>query len=87
LHVLAQLCVEGGQRLVEQQHRRMRDQRAGDGDTLLLAARQFMRVPFAETRERTSSSASPLRGSRRAGVRAIFSGTRRCPRRSCGNRA
>ncbi len=34
----AQLCVEIGQRLVEQQHFRLEDKRAGDRDALLLAA-------------------------------------------------
>ena len=40
LHVLAQAQVERAQRLVEQQHLRAVDQRAGDGHTLLLAAGQ-----------------------------------------------
>ncbi|MNZ95508.1 hypothetical protein D3C78_1146580 [compost metagenome] len=38
LHLLAQLAVQCGQRLVEQQHRRLVHQRTGEGDTLLLAA-------------------------------------------------
>ena len=38
LHVLPQLQVERGERLVEEQHLRLQDERAGDGDALLLAA-------------------------------------------------
>ena len=51
LHLLAQLGVERRQRLVEQQHRRMRDERAGDRDALLLAARELVRIALAEARE------------------------------------
>jgi hypothetical protein len=36
LHLLAQVIVERRKRLVEQQHARARDQRAGQGDALLL---------------------------------------------------
>ena len=39
LHALAQALVERAQRLVEQQQRRFDDQRAGQRDPLLLAAR------------------------------------------------
>ena len=45
LHVAAQLAVERCQRLVEQQHRRAVDERAGDRDPLLLAARQLPDPP------------------------------------------
>ena len=38
-HVLAQLEVERGQRLVEQHHLGLDRERAGNGDALLLAAR------------------------------------------------
>ena len=38
LHLLAQLQVERAERLIEQQHARLVDERAGDGDALLLAA-------------------------------------------------
>ena len=38
LHALAQLAVEGAQRLVHQQHGRMKDQGAGKRHALLLAA-------------------------------------------------
>ena len=43
LHLLAQLLVERAQRLVQQQHLRLADQRAGQGDALPLAAGQLMR--------------------------------------------
>ncbi|EGF32131.1 hypothetical protein IMCC9480_2880 [Oxalobacteraceae bacterium IMCC9480] len=48
---LAQLGVEVRQRFVEQNHRRVVDQRAGDGDALLLAAGKLMREAFAEMPE------------------------------------
>ena len=48
LHLLAQLGVECGERLVEQQHRRLGDQRARDGHALALAARQLVRKAPAE---------------------------------------
>ena len=38
LHLAAQLAVEGGQRLVEQQHLGLVDQGTGQGDPLLLTA-------------------------------------------------
>ena len=38
LHILAQLEVEGAERLIEQQHTRLAHQRTCDGDTLLLTA-------------------------------------------------
>ena len=38
LHILAQLEVERAQRLVQQQHLRLIDQCAGDGDALLLTS-------------------------------------------------
>ena len=40
LHLLAQLQIQRAQRLVQQQHLRLVDQRARDGDALLLAAGQ-----------------------------------------------
>ncbi|MPL80520.1 hypothetical protein SDC9_26421 [bioreactor metagenome] len=42
-HVVAQRGVEIGERLVEEQHRRLDHQRAGQRDALLLPARQFPR--------------------------------------------
>ena len=38
LHLLAQLEIERAERLVEEQNARAVDERAGQGDTLLLAA-------------------------------------------------
>ena len=51
LHFLAQLGVERRERLVEEQHRWMRDQRATESDALLLAAGKFVRIAFPETNE------------------------------------
>ena len=48
LHFLAELGIERRERLIEQQHRRMRHECARDGDALLLAARQFLRHSFRE---------------------------------------
>ncbi|MNN65355.1 hypothetical protein D3C81_1808520 [compost metagenome] len=46
LHLFAQVRVQVGQRLVQQQHRRFDHQCAGQGYTLALAAGQFTRVAF-----------------------------------------
>ena len=48
LHLLAQLAVERAERLVEQQHAGPVDQRAGDGDALLLATRHLPRLALGE---------------------------------------
>ena len=48
LHFLAQLRIERGQRLIEQQHRRLRDQRAAQRDALLLPAGELVRIALAE---------------------------------------
>ena len=48
LHVLAELRVERRERLVQQQHRRMGDQRPRDRHALLLPARKLVRVALAE---------------------------------------
>ncbi len=47
-HRAAQPRIEVRQRLVEQQHRRLEHQRAGQRDALLLAARQLARQPLVE---------------------------------------
>ena len=47
----ADLDVEGAEGLVEQEHRRLVDQGAGEGDPLLLAARELMGVAVAEAAE------------------------------------
>ena len=44
LHLAAQLEVEGAERLVEEQHLGVVDQRAGHGDALLLAAGELVRL-------------------------------------------
>ncbi len=51
LHLLAQLLVEGAQRLVHQHQLRLEDQRAGQRHALLLAARELGRAPIAEGAE------------------------------------
>ena len=45
LHLLAQLEVERAERLVQEQDARTVDERAGEGDTLLLAAGELPRFP------------------------------------------
>ena len=47
LHLLAQLEVQGAERLVEQQHLGLVDQRPGERDPLALAARKRCRPPPA----------------------------------------
>ena len=51
LHLLAQLQVEGGHGLVEEQHVGLQHDRAGEGHALLLAARDLVDPPLAETGE------------------------------------
>ena len=50
-HLLAQVGVEIGQRLVEQQRLRLDDQRARQRDALLLAAGQFAGIAVGERAE------------------------------------
>ena len=50
--MLAQLQIQGGQRFIQQQHARFNRQRAGNGDTLTLPARQFARHPVAVSLQR-----------------------------------
>ena len=52
LHLLAELEVEGAERLVEQQHLGLVDQRAGERDALALAAGELGRPAQAEAAER-----------------------------------
>ena len=56
-HLRAQLGIEIGQRLVEQQDLRLEHQRACEGDALLLAAARARRRPVAKPLISTSSSA------------------------------
>ncbi len=51
LHRLAQLEIERGEWLVEQEGARHVDQRASECDALLLAARQLRRLPIRELAE------------------------------------
>ena len=48
-HLHAQLGIEVGERLVEEEHRRLADDRPAEGDALLLAARELPR-PMLEQR-------------------------------------
>ena len=70
LHLLAQLEVEGAERLVEEQHLGMVDEGPGEGDALALTAAELVRSAVGETR-----TGGPLRAAhRRAG------GARPCAR-------
>jgi hypothetical protein len=65
-HLVAQLDVEIGKRLVEQQHGRFDHDRAGDGDALLLAAGELARPSLGEAfeldqRQRTPDPLADLR--------------------------
>ena len=51
LHLLAQLLVQGTQRLVHEDQLRLEDQRAGDRDALLLAPGELRRAPGSEAAE------------------------------------
>lgn len=51
LHLASQLEVEGTERLVEQQDLRVVDERAGDGDPLLLATGELVRLALGEVAE------------------------------------
>ena len=65
LQVGARERVEGGERLVEQQHLRTRDKRPQDGDALRLPARQFARphlrlLAQPDARERARDPVMPF---------------------------
>ena len=76
LHLLAQLAVQGGQRLVEQEQVGLEHQRAGDRHALLLAAGQLVRAAMAEAGRvgRAPGSARPAARSRRCGKPRIRKG-------------
>ena len=87
-HALAQLGVEIGQRLVEQQDRRLDDQRAGERDALLLAAGQLVRIAAFEPAQIDQRKrlldlllAPPRSGPCAASARTRRSGTRSCAAR------
>ena len=89
LHLLAQLEVERAERLVEQQHLRLVDQRAGERDALPLSSRELRRSALGERFELHELQHLDARG----GVvllprrRARAARRRRCPRRSCAGTA
>ncbi len=58
LEILAQARVEGAQRLVEQEHPRPQDERAGERDALLLAAGELVGIRFSNPVSCTRSSIS-----------------------------
>jgi hypothetical protein len=66
-HLAAQARVEVGQRLVEQQHRRLQHQRARQRHALLLAAGEFARQPVVEADQ--AHVAQRSRGARRLVLR------------------
>ena len=70
LHLLAQLDVEGAERLVEEQRRRPVDERACERDALLLAAGELPRPPPLEALEPddVQDLEDSLRGARGAGL-------------------
>ena len=81
-HFDPQLGVEIGQRLVEQQHRGLDNERAGDGDALELAARELMRparIVAVEMNEPVRRRHAPR--SRRPAPCARSGRRRRCRRR------
>ena len=90
---LAQLGVQVGQRLVEQQQRRLDDERAGQGQPLLLTAGELGRLPVGVLQQlhRLEHALHPLvdlalaRAAADAGAPAA--GRRRCRRRSCAARS
>ena len=85
--LVVQLAIEPGQRLVEQQHRRLRRERAGQRDPLRLAAAQRRhRPPLEARRARRGRASRSTRSAPVATVRAAASATRtrRCRRRRVG---
>ncbi len=85
---LAQRQVERGERLVQQEQRRIGGERAAEGDALVLAARELARVALregleAEPRQHLVHPATPLVPARGRAGRSP-----RCPRTvRCGNSA
>ena len=65
LHLLAQLEVERAERLVEQQHVRLVDDRAGERDALALSAGELDRFAGAEARAGGPARVPPPRAPRR----------------------
>ena len=76
LHVLAQLFVEGRERLVHQDQLRLEDDRAGERDALLLAAGELVDAALAEACQlhQRQRGLDPSARSRRERTRRAFSG-------------
>ena len=89
LHLLAQLQVEGAERLVEQQHLRTVDERAGQRDALALTAGELVGRRAAEVRRaaRWPASPAPAGAARPCRPSSPSARTRRSPARSCAGRA
>ena len=87
-HLAAQPGVEVAERLVEQQHRRLQHQGAGDGDALLLAARQLRRLALAVAVEADLGQALErlLLGLGLGDGPSAAGRRRRSPARSCAGR-
>ena len=85
-HLLAQLGVEVGERLVEQQHVGPDDERARQRHALLLAARELARQASRQSPEADQRAAPPRRGLSISGLgtlrisspKATFCATVRC---------
>ena len=89
LHLLAQLQVERAQRLVQQQHARLADQRACQRHALALAARKLRRLALGHLGQphQLQQLAGPRSRAGRAARRAPSGCRRRCPARSCAGTA
>ena len=66
LETPAHRAIDGGKRLVEQQHGRLASQRSRERDALTLAARQLVRSPGHAGRTGAPASAALPRGARRS---------------------
>ena len=84
-HALAQLGVEIGQRLIEQQDRRLDHERAGERHALQLPARQLSGMPPFEAlkADRFEHARDARRRSRRRGPGQRAARMRRCRTRTC----
>ena len=85
LHLAAQMFVERRKGLIEQEDRRLEDQRAGQRDALLLPARQFRPAACARVRQarRARSFRRRVGSRRRARPFECEAGTRCSARPSC----
>ena len=76
LHLVAQLGVEIGQRLVEQQNARLGRDGAGDRDALLLAAGELPRIARRRSRRAGRAPSASLDAPRRVSARDTLSAAR-----------